>query len=80
MVINEEKLEFFDNKWSFLNELPIPFVLLRGIIVIYRSFYPWIHLSMRKPEKEISFHEFLEYCFDLLKLKITNYEINTYLK
>jgi SAM-dependent methyltransferase len=79
LILNKEKgIKYIDREWSYLEQIPIEFVLFRGLLIIYYCAYLWIDAIWEDLLPDKSLHSFIDFCFQLVSLELKSDDFNKF--
>jgi SAM-dependent methyltransferase len=79
LILNKDKhINYIDREWSYLERVPIKFVLFRGLLIIYHCTYLWIDAIWENLLPDKSLHSFMYFCFQLVSLELKTDEFNKF--
>jgi SAM-dependent methyltransferase len=81
LIVNQnDAVIYVDREWNYGKNIPIKFIIFRGLIYIFQEIYPWIDNTLDGLIEDNSFAKFLEFCLNLLGLEIEAKEQAYFLK
>lgn len=70
IVDQNDTVIYVDREWDYGKTIPINFIIFRGLIYVFQEIYPWIDNALDSFIEDNNFAEFLEFCLNLLGLRI----------
>lgn len=81
LIVNQnDTIIYVDREWDYGKNIPINFIIFRGLIYIFQEIYPWIDNALDSFLEDNNFANFLEFCLNLLGLGIEAKEQSCFLK
>src|SRR5262249_42317440 len=76
---SDGQLQYIDNEWTFMQTLPVPFVLFRGLLIIGTELAPWPAHCLRPLLPSYSCKAFIQYCLGMISRELSHDEFERYL-